>query len=114
MTSVINTRTTEKAVKTILNEKVVFDPYNDEHRQAFRVMIMAGRQTELRFELEGHNNVYAMMLYKMAVFGAGAIDQVSADNSRMSLAKRAHLHAVPVPVRKTFAESLRTHQGRIM
>lgn len=113
MTTVLKTRTTEKAVKTILNEKVVFDPYNDEHRQAFRVMIMAGRQTELRFELEGHNNVYAMMLYKMAVFGAGAIDKVSED-TRASLIKRAHLHAVPVPVRKTFAESLRTHQGRIM
>lgn len=94
MTTILKTRTTDKAVKTISKEKVVFDPYNEEHRQAFRVMILAGRQTELRFELEGFQDVPAMMLYKMAVFGAGAIDTVS-QNTRVSLAKRVHLHSVP-------------------
>ena len=94
MTTVLNTRTTGKLVKTILQEEVVFDPYNADHRQAFRIMILAGRQTELRFQLEGFKDVPAMMLYKMAIFGAGAIDTVS-ENTRNSLAKRAHLHAVP-------------------
>lgn len=112
MTTVLNTRTTGKIVKTIVQDKVVFDPYNEEHRQAFRIMILAGRQTDLRFELEGYNNVHAMMLYKMAIFGAGAIDKVSED-TRANLSKRAHLHAVPSR-QKTFAESLRVHQGRII
>jgi len=96
MTTVLKTRTTEKTVTTISKEKVVFDPFNEEHRQAFRIMIMAGRQTELRFELEGFNDVPAMMLYKMAVFGAGAIDTV-AKNTRESLAKRATIHSFPNP-----------------
>lgn len=94
MTTVLKTRTTEKLVTTISKEKVVFDPYNEEHRQAFRIMILAGRQTELRFELEGFKDVPAMMLYKMAVFGAGAIDSVSR-NSRESLAKSATIHSFP-------------------
>ncbi len=112
MTTVLKTRTTEKLVTTISKEKVVFDPFNEEHRQAFRIMIMAGKQTELRFELEGFKDVPAMMLYKMAVFGAGAIDKVSED-TRANLSKRVHLHAVPTG-RKTLAESLRAHLGRIM
>lgn len=94
MTTVLNTRTTGKLVTAILKEKVVFDPYNAEHRQAFRIMILAGKQTELRFELEGFNDVPAMMLYKMAIYGAGAIDTVS-ENTRVSLAKRATIHAFP-------------------
>lgn len=94
MTTVLKTRTTDKAVKTISKEKVVFDPYNEEHRQAFRVMVLAGRQTELRFELEGFLDVPSMMLYKMAVFGAGAIDTIS-QNSRVSLTKSATIHSFP-------------------
>lgn len=94
MTTILNTRTTGKAVTTISKEKVVFDPFNEEHRQAFRIMILAGRQTELRFELEGFSDVPAMMLYKMAVFGAGAIDAVS-ENTRASLAKSATIHSFP-------------------
>lgn len=113
MTTVLKTRNTGKLVTTISQEKVVFDPYNAEHRQAFRIMIMAGRQTELRFELEGFKDVPAMMMYKMAVFGAGAIDEVS-ENTRAALAKRVHLHAVPSTRDKSFADSLRVHQGRIM
>lgn len=95
MTTVLKTRTTDKAVKTISKEKVVFDPYNSEHRQAFRLMVMAGRQTELRFELEGYLNVMSMMLYKMAIFGAGAIDAVS-ENTRAALVKRATIHSFPL------------------
>ena len=94
MTTVLKTRTTDKAVKTISKEKVVFDPFNAEHRQAFRLMMMAGKQTELRFELEGFGDVPTMMLYKMAIFGAGAIDTVS-ENTRASLAKRATIHSFP-------------------
>lgn len=92
MTTVLKTRTTGKAVTTISKEKVVFDPFNEEHRQAFRIMILAGRQTELRFELEGFSDVPAMMLYKMAVFGAGAIDTVS-ENTRETLNKRSIMHS---------------------
>ncbi len=93
--TISNVRDTGKIVRTIENEKVVFDPYNAEHRQAFRLIMLAGKQTDLRFELENFETVPAMMLYKMAVFGAGAIDQVCI-NSRMSLAERAHIHAIPL------------------
>lgn len=92
--NILRTRVTGKEVKKLSQEEVVFDPYNQEHRQAFRIFVLSGRQTELRFELEGFPSVPAMMMYKMAVFGAGAIDKVS-ENTRVALAKRAHIHAVP-------------------
>lgn len=104
MTSVLNTRITDKVVKTILKEEVVFDPFNAEHRQAFRIMVMAGRQTELRFQLEGFQDVPAMMLYKMAVFGAGAIDAVST-NTRETLNKRSIMHSFPSRVENSVKES---------
>jgi len=73
---------------------VVFDPCNDEHRNAFRIMVLAGRQSTFRFQLEGFDSVPSMMMYKMAVFGAGALDKASMD-TRTTLMKRHHLHEVP-------------------
>lgn len=97
MTTILKTRVTGKEVKELSKEKVVFDPYNEEHRQAFRLMILAGRQTELRFELEGFETVPAMMMYKMAVYGAGAIDKVTQyEGTREVLQKRALLHELPM------------------
>lgn len=87
-------RVKEKTVEVKRSELVRFDPLNAEHRNAFRILVIAGRQTDLRFDLEGFSTVPAMMLYKMAIFGAGALDEVSLD-TRSNLQKRAHLHSVP-------------------
>jgi len=87
-------RVLDKPVEVKRSESVMFDPLCAEHRNAFRLMILAGKQTDLRFELEGFKSVPAMMLYKMAVFGAGALELASYD-TRQNLQKRVHLHAVP-------------------
>jgi hypothetical protein len=82
----------------VQKEVVVFDPMNNEHRNAFRILVIAGKQTSLRFELEGFESVPSMMLYKMAVFGAGALDKTSED-TRANLSKRYHFHEMPGFVR---------------
>lgn len=58
-------------------QTVDFDPKNIAHRNAFRRMMVSGRQdTKLRFNLEGHRDVMTMMVFKMAVAGCGALDLV--------------------------------------
>lgn len=87
-------RVKEQPVEVKRSELVRFDPLCAEHRNAFRIMVIAGRQTDLRFDLEGFSTVPAMMLYKMAIFGAGALEDASYD-TRRNLQKRVHLHLVP-------------------
>jgi hypothetical protein len=87
-------RVLDTPVEVNTGKSVMFDPLCADHRNAFRIMILAGKQTDIRFDLEGFTSVPAMMLYKMAVFGAGALDTVSRD-TRANLEKRVHLHVVP-------------------
>lgn len=71
---------------------VIFDPRNPAHRQAFRLMVAKGRQSDLRFDIEGFQDIPTMMMYKMALFGAGALDKLYPEAREVAKVPQKKIH----------------------
>ena len=59
-----------------------FDPKNAEHRRVFLKFLACGKIDRVDFELEGYRDLPAMMLHKMALYGAGALDKLDVVQQR--------------------------------
>lgn len=69
-----------------------FDPQNKRHREIFRKYMASGKMdTTLRFSLEGFDTLPGMMMYKMAIFGAGALDKI---DKLVEMRRNRHLSVV--------------------